>query len=63
VAAGVRWTITVTWMDGVQVAYRAASYAVRDGELVLTENDSYATRDDTRHIPLPGIRFWAAVRG
>jgi hypothetical protein len=58
----VSWAITVTWMDGQQENYPAASYTVIDGELVLTETDSFGRRDDTQHFPLAGIRTWKAER-
>ena len=56
------WTVIVTWMDGVQETYRAESYRVAEGELVLSEDRSYAGRADTRHIPLHNVRVWKAER-
>ena len=56
------YSVTVTWMDGTQENYPVANYFVADGELVLIENDSYAKRNDTRHIPLANVRVWKAER-
>lgn len=54
--------IIVTWMDGMKEIYRAESYRVVDGELVITENSSYARRQDQRRIPLGNVRVWKVER-
>lgn len=55
-----RAAIIVTWMDGLRETYHAESYRVADGELVITEDGSYARRRDERHFPLCNIRTWKA---
>jgi hypothetical protein len=47
-------------MDGLRETYHAESYRVADGELVITEDGSYARRRDERHFPLCNIRTWKA---
>lgn len=56
------YVIIVTWMDDRQETYRATNYKVIDGELVITENQSYARRDDHQHFPLANVRTWRVER-
>jgi hypothetical protein len=50
--------VVILWMDGEQKIYTCALCYVKDGELILVENDSHAAREDTRHFPLVNIRTW-----
>lgn len=54
--------VIVTWMDGQQETYQAGNYWVREGELILQEDGSYARQDDRRYIPLHNVRVWKAER-
>ena len=56
------YNIAVTWMDGQQENYEVESYKVEDGELVPTEGNTFATRDNKRHVPLANVRVWKAER-